>query len=91
VIYVSIIGIMLTPWGCLGSTVAASGGHGEARKGLEGFSHGAAGAGARERGAPASLSFLRSKKSAQILKNLYHVNVARGFVTGCNNYSGDIE
>jgi hypothetical protein len=33
---------------------------------LEGFSHGAAGAGARKRGAPTSLSFLRSKKCAQI-------------------------
>jgi hypothetical protein len=33
---VSVTGIMLTLWGVWGQDVAASGGHGDARKGLEG-------------------------------------------------------
>ncbi|MDR1229844.1 MAG: hypothetical protein LBK61_00420 [Spirochaetaceae bacterium] len=45
----------LTPKGCV-----------EVRKGLEGFSHAAGGAGARKRGAPTSLSFRRSRKCAQM-------------------------
>jgi hypothetical protein len=36
VAHVSIMGIMLTPWGCLGQAVSAAGGRSEARKGLEG-------------------------------------------------------
>jgi hypothetical protein len=50
---------MLTPEGCV-----------EARKGLEGFSHGAAGAGARERGAPESPVFCGAKNAPKFLKFL---------------------
>jgi hypothetical protein len=67
---VSIIGMMLTLWGCLDKmwppavdTATAQGVANPADLLLEGFSHGAAGAGARKRGAPQSPVFCGAKNA----------------------------
>jgi hypothetical protein len=65
---VSIVGIMLTPWRCFDTIRGRQWRTPSLRKGLEGFSHGVAGAGARERGAPQSPVFCgySRKKCAQL-------------------------